>query len=135
MGANSKPTPVIFDHCVQVYQAMEKEAEPEDVAGTQVLVYSGHLTRLFQSQRLSMPYYSAVMRYLKSMGCVEQLRRGGGNAKSKWILRQAPNEDRFKSIVSTKTARDGWRAGIEQQLRAQQGQINELREALGLGLE
>lgn len=132
---NDKPTPVIFDHCVAVYKKMLESATMERLHEDdeeEVLVYEGHLTKLFQILRLSMPYYSQVTKYLKKMNCVTQLRRGGGNAKSKWMLIREPDEETFHAVINTKSARDGWRAAVDQQMRSLNMRVGRLEEATGL---
>jgi hypothetical protein len=93
-------------------------------------VYRGHLTKLFTKLHLSTPYYSMVTKQLKAMGCIEQLRRGGGGAESEWQLIAAPTEDLYDA--HPKETREGVRstvpaAAIEQQIRDLANQVNELR--------
>src|ERR1700712_664095 len=61
------------------------------------LIWSGHLTKLFAELHLSVPYYTSVTRELKRMGCVQQKRRGGGNAPSEWYVLTAPSEEAFRA--------------------------------------
>jgi hypothetical protein len=95
------PLPAIFEHACNVYKEMESEAElvvendsmhPEE----HKLVWEGHLTKLFARLHLSVPYYTSVTRELKRMGCIRQLRRGGGNAASQWLIMTAPTEELFR---------------------------------------
>jgi hypothetical protein len=105
------PLPALYDHACNVYKTMEAEADlvveddsmhPEEHR----LVWEGHLTKLFARLHLSVPYYTSVTRELKRMGCVKQLRRGGGNAPSQWLILTAPTEELFREAAGlTRTAR------------------------------
>lgn len=119
---DEKPTSVIFDHCTNVYEEMEKQAREEDIIGPNgadtILVYEGHLTKLVTGHlQLATPYYTQVMNHLKAMGCVDQLRRGGGNSPSRWALRRKPDEGTFKSVESMNRRSTGKVAVLEQQVR------------------
>lgn len=110
-----KPTSVIFDHCVAVYTEMLSQAR-EEVDG---MIYEGHLTKLITGHLgLATPRYTLILNHLKIMGCVEQLRRGGGNSPSRWLLRDPPDEDTFRSIENMNRAKSGKIAGLEQQIRS-----------------
>jgi hypothetical protein len=99
---SSRPV-ALFDHCCSIFDLLMQES-------TQVeedFIYTGFTTKLFAKARLSTPYYTAVMRELIGMGCVEQLRRGGGGAPSQWKLLTRPTralwdakEGRSKPIKS-----------------------------------
>lgn len=136
-----RPTSVIFDHCVAVYGEMKSQAREEDLSDTMDivppesaqemrLVYEGHLTKLFAGLGLSTPYYTAIMGHLKAMGCVEQLRRGGGNSPSRWMLVRPPDEEAFKSIETRNRHSRGKTAAVEQQIRDLTVQINALSARL-----
>jgi hypothetical protein len=120
-----KPTSIVFDHCIRVWREMKTQAREEDLSDPMdvpreavvLLVYEGHLTKLFANLGLSTPYYTAVMNHLKAMGCVEQLRRGGGNSPSRWALVRAPDEEAFLTIVNQRRFRKGKMAALEQQVR------------------
>ena len=95
------PLPAVFEHARTVYNLMEEEAKlvthnvTED--GHEVmLIWEGHLTKLFQRLHLSVPYYTSVTRELKRMGCIAQKRRGGGNAPSQWMILREPTEELFR---------------------------------------
>lgn len=113
LEAPEKPTSVVYDHCVSVYNEMSEQAREEPEG----LVYEGHTTKLFAQLALATPYYTTVMDHLKAMGCVEQLRRGGGNSPSRWRLLRQPDEDAFRSIEGMNRSRSGKTAALEQQVR------------------
>jgi len=68
-----------------IYEAMEERADGN--------LFQGFSTHLTASLGISTPYYTAVFRELKRMGCVEQVRRGGGSSPSVWRLIQPPTEE------------------------------------------
>ena len=120
MSEKETSLPSLFVHCRKIWARMAELSETVDVEGHPTSVYRGHLTKLvIKEQGLSVPYYTQVMQALKAMGCVRQLRRGGGNAKSIWELKAEPTEERWKRFESTgKTpAAAGKTAVLEQQVR------------------
>ena len=88
-------TSTLFEHCNNMYHAMHERATMEDDR----LVYEGKTTQLLTSVGISIPYYSHVMKALQRMGCVEQLRRGGGPTPSRWALWKEPSEEDFEAAV------------------------------------
>jgi hypothetical protein len=55
------------------------------------IVYEGFLTTLVKEQlNLSVPYYTSIRNLLLDMECVRQLRRGGGNTPSQWLMIREP---------------------------------------------
>jgi len=101
--------PAIFFHCVSVYErmlaqaklvrAVEVEDEEEQSQEGDMVVYEGALTSLVtQELHLSVPYYTSVTRALKAMGCVKQLRRGGGQALSQWLLLREPTVELYQNM-------------------------------------
>lgn len=122
MEDEDRPTSMVYDHCVRVFKEMQSQARAEEDG----LIYEGHLTKLFANLQLPTPYYTTVMNHLKSMNCVEQLRRGGGNSPSRWVLIAEPNEEAFKSIENVRRRSHGKVAGLEQQVRDLTRQVNAL---------
>lgn len=137
-AVDDRPTSIVFDHCKAVYEEMEEQSrtevispsDHEDDPGNHMLVYEGHLTKLFAQLALSTPYYTTVMNHLKAMGCVEQLQRGGGNSPSRWRLLRRPDEDAFRSVEGMNRSRTGKTAALEQQVRDLTKQVNDLRAQL-----
>jgi len=69
----------------------DADAEP-----SHIIVYEGFLTQLVTGQlNLSVPYYTSVRTSLIRMGCIKQLRRGGGTAPSQWEMCYEPTLDAF----------------------------------------
>lgn len=97
-----------------------------------IRVYEGALTNLFGSCQVSIPYYTPVMRALKKMGCVEQLRRGGGTAPSRWVLYFEPTEEAFMAHIdnSGEGNRNSPIAVVEQRNRDLAERVQNLEERL-----
>lgn len=120
--------PAIYEHACNVYRLMESTARliTMEARGLQeeMLVWEGHLTKLITGEplHLSVPYYTAVTRELKRMGCIRQLRRGGGNAPSQWQLLTEPTEQLFRNeydyVASSKRKANNRIEALEQGLRA-----------------
>jgi hypothetical protein len=100
-----KPTQLI--HCETVYQAMREVAKEIREDEVPILVYEGFLTRLVQQVGLSVPYYSAIRGKLMAMGCIRQLRRGGGNSPSQWELVKPPTMALWDQMPDEETGRAG----------------------------
>lgn len=114
-------TPALFEHAKRLYEEMHKRSNREEVEDLddpsgyrQVDVYIGHLTRLFAELQIANPYYTKIMAALKAQGCIEQLRRGGGSATSKWLLKFPPEEETFRQILERKRAPKGKTHQLEQ---------------------
>lgn len=99
MADDERAMPAQYNHCVQVYNAMVTSDDtfttPAEDGSGELVVWEGHLTKLFATLNLAVPYYTTVTQHLKRMGCVRQLRRGGGTRSSQWELIHAPTEDLF----------------------------------------
>lgn len=106
MAEDEVVPPALFNHCMAIYQTMREEATLGDVAPLndenfeEGLIYEGFLTKLFSDVGLAVPYYSKVMRTLKRMGCVVQLRRGGSSTPSRWQLITEPTMETFEASES-----------------------------------
>jgi hypothetical protein len=93
--------PALFHHCLQTYEAMLDTAKRVKLDGqVNAIVYEGYLTTLIKEElNLSTPLYTHITRALKKMGCIRQLRRGGGNSKSQWELVKTPTQELFRTEV------------------------------------
>lgn len=123
---------MLFDHCVKVYKAMTDESHLDQIDGQPVRVYEGHLTKLVADLNLAAPYYTSTKNALIDMGCISQLRRGGGTAQSKWILIMWPTEELFNETPELNKPGKGKMAVIEQQLRDVKKRMDRLEQAVGL---
>jgi hypothetical protein len=139
---DEKPMKALYDHCIEIFEEMEKEAVPEESQGTEAgatmdpdagtgyLIWTGHTTHLFSRLGKATPYYTSVMEALKKMGCVEQLKRGGGNSMSKWRLVRKPEEDYFHAIEKLKKPTQGSQKALEQQFRDLNNRVLVLEDTL-----
>lgn len=115
-------TPALFDHSLRLYEAMLEKSHKELPQGQElepveeINVYEGHLTRLFAELNLPNPYYTKILDALKGQNCIEQLRRGGGVAQSRWILLAPPTEEGFKILIERKRQPKGKTAILEQRV-------------------
>lgn len=136
--------PQLYNHCVDVYNYMfershtetyfDKESDGVDTEllddpdyfgeELEMLVFEGFTTKVFHELRLAVPMYTAVRRELLRMGCVEILRRGGGNSPSKWRLVQEPSYELWSDTANPRHVKTGKVAQLEQQGR-------DMREILG----
>lgn len=132
--------PIIWNYCVQVYEAMVGEAnfEPLGVGygDDEGLIYDGFTTKLIRDLGLPVPYYTKILRELQRMDCIRQLRRGGSTTTSRWMLLQEPTRELFKTAVGSKESRK--HSGLhrmdtlEQQVRDLNERIHRMEQAIGL---
>jgi hypothetical protein len=118
---NEGAPPALFDHCVNTYRAMQQASKPvetfvakgrpdedsidtrlrmheegEEDTSSMIMVYEGFFTQLVTSQlNLSVPYFTSVRKALINMGCIRQLKRGGGTSPSQWELIYEPTLEAF----------------------------------------
>jgi hypothetical protein len=116
--------PAMYRHCLETYEAMENNAQFEDIEGHEsVLVWKGFLTKLICKELShSVPYFTKIMQNLKRMDCVRQLQRGGGSAHSHWALLQKPTPELWEAHhrqpeQTAKTLGNARMDVIEQQMR------------------
>jgi hypothetical protein len=83
-----KPSPLL--HCEKVYMTMRNTAKEKFEGEVPMIVWEGFLTQLMRDLELSVPYYSTIRSALIDMGCMRQLRRGGGTSPSQWELLKEP---------------------------------------------
>jgi hypothetical protein len=91
MGTNQpdvKPSPLL--HCEKVYFKMRQDATETYEGEVPMVVWEGFTTRLLKELELAVPYYSTIRTALMKMGCIKQLRRGGGTSPSQWELIKEP---------------------------------------------
>lgn len=113
--------PILFEYAMQVYSTMEEGAtvERDEETDRTFLVWEGFTTHLITDELgFPAPYYTKILRKLKEMDCIVQLRRGGSTTPSRWLLVQAPTEELFDEAKPAKmTQRQGRIATLEQQIR------------------
>lgn len=124
MSEEDKPVSIMFEHCVRIYDEMKSQAREEPNEG---LVYEGHLTKLFAGLQMPTPYYTTIKQRLVRMGCIEQIRRGGGNSPSRWRLLREPAEDTFQGFEALRVRSTGKVATLEQQFKNLREEYYQLR--------
>ena len=126
------PTPALFIHCVKTYKAMLSEAlTRKDDQGEEIIVWEGMFTALItQKLHLSVPFFSSVRKALIEMGCIRQLRRGGGTAPSVWELITEPTEELFHSKVPKKKIRVTKQEMMQEQINALNNRLLVVEDAL-----
>lgn len=125
----------LFQHCQKVYEAMLGDAKimlwEDDHSGGEFVVWEGMLTTLITGQlHLSVPYYTSITRALKRMGCIRQIKRGGGTAPSQWELIREPTIELFdesKPLKAKPTDRYGL---MQEQLSNHNTRLLRLERAL-----
>jgi hypothetical protein len=115
--------PALYEHCCAVYRLMEGKASRRD----DMVVYEGFLTRDIMEPplHLSVPYYTSIRRELTRMGCIRQLRRGGGSAPSQWELLRAPTVDLYREQEPLRKPGQRRMDVLEQQVRDMRQQLTE----------
>jgi hypothetical protein len=116
----------LYLHCLTTYRAMLASATAKVVfdgaageAGEEktIIVWEGMLTQFITGElHLSVPYYTKITQALKRMGCVQQLKRGGGTAPSIWELITEPTEELYKNKLAPKKKGVGKDYQFQQQL-------------------
>jgi hypothetical protein len=124
--------PAMYEHAVRVYGAMAEKAKPDDDG---LLVYDGHLTGLFRMLRLSIPYYTTIKNRLIAMGCIEQLRRGGGSGTSRWVLWKTPELEEWRSVAPARAQRGSKTAQQDQAIRSLAERVTTLEAQMALMIE
>ena len=143
--------PALYEHCCRAYKAMLAESHAvvaptpsgsadyedpsvdpdEDTTAMHIIVYEGFLTQLItQELRLSVPYYTSVRKALINMGCVRQLKRGGGTSPSQWEMIKEPSEDAFRRQRPPRKVKQDRYAALEDQIRTFGSRINDLEDTI-----
>ena len=116
----------LYTHSAKTYKEMFEHSEMREG----IIVWEGMLTRLITVDlNLSIPYYTSITRALKAMGCIRQLRRGGGTSPSLWALITEPTPELFRDIDPTLT-RTGKGSSRHDQLQYQISQLTERVQSL-----
>ena len=122
--------PALFHHCETVYRNMYDKSEAHRADGDDgvlIRVWEGFTTHLFVDLNLAVPYFTSVLKALKEMGCLRQLRRGGGNAPSQWELIAEPTAEKYEERFPRR--REPTRTDVLEQ------QVKDLQAALGRVLQ
>lgn len=133
--------PALYFHCKNTYKAMFDRAQPNTglEPGKTILVYEGMLTQLITGElRLSIPYYTMITKKLTAMGCIAQLRRGGGTAPSQWALFREPTQEDFLATddgTASATANATKFAQLQSQITAVNARLGPLEQQVQKMLE
>lgn len=109
----------LYGHCESTYTAMIAEAKSITSAETLLttVVWEGMLVNLITGKlHLSVPYYSSITKALKRMGCIRQIRRGGGTSPSLWEIIKAPSIEGFLKDLPIREVAKSKQALIQTQL-------------------
>jgi hypothetical protein len=138
--------PALWGHTQRVFKSMKDGAELDDEGR---LIYKGYITHLFRNCNVPVPTYGPVLDILKRIGCITQVKRGGGGAMSEWQILDDLELDAFMAMLGKDMAKSSARPNskfpaIDQQLddirnniggidikqafADQQTQLNKLRE-------
>jgi hypothetical protein len=79
---------------------MLEESRNVSEGNSSVIVYEGFLTKLVTVKlNYSVPYYTKLRVCLVQMGCMKQLKRGGGTAPSQWEMIYEPTYEAFVKAI------------------------------------
>ena len=113
----------LYGHCETVYNRLLAEAKnvvQDD--GHTIVMWEGMLTKLIiQKLYFSTPNYTNIIRALKRMGCIRQLKRGGSSGMSQWEIIKEPTHEAFLNGLPPKV-QDTSRYALLQ------GQVNALNK-------
>lgn len=89
--------PKLFRHCVNTYKLMLDSS----IEKTDGVVFVGTVTDLIKELGLSVSYQSTIGVKLRRMGCITMIKRGGGAAKSVYMLHKEPTLEDFNATDDT----------------------------------
>lgn len=132
LEANEQAPPALLDHCRKTYAAMLSDEATRKEGD--IVIYEGFLTHLITGKlSLSVPYYTAVRKQLIRMGCIRQLRRGGGTSPSQYELVYEPTEEAFFRVSARKEPKKQHQdrlEGMEERLQNLTQRLSELEGML-----
>jgi hypothetical protein len=87
----------LYEQCVTVFNAMMTHSTrvPDKDPDKECLIYRGYTTYLLEQCEISISNYTPIMRRLRTMGCIEQLVRGGRGTPSEWKVIKPPTRAAF----------------------------------------
>lgn len=91
-------------HAINFYKLLEEDAKLESLAGLEVLVYRGPVSKLWHQTGASNAYYSRVMNSLHDMGCIAMIQRGSVNVLSAIAVLRPPKAEDFDAVDLTPAA-------------------------------
>jgi hypothetical protein len=88
--------PSLLQHSETVYVEMLERSKLHREGEVSIVVYEGALTHLvMQDLGFPNPYYTKIKNMLEGMGCMKQLKRGGGGQPSQWELIKSPTRELY----------------------------------------
>lgn len=130
-GDKPLKAPAMWSHCLRVYEAMERQSVRKVIFEEERVVWEGFLTKLFKELGLSVPLYTEVRQELMRMGCMSQLRRGGGPTPSIWVLFGPPTLEEYNKVPPESINTKGG-AKKRSAMDVLQAQINTINLRLGV---
>ena len=117
--------PALYQHCCRIYNKMMEQSSKVEAEDGTMIVYDGFLTHVVRKLDLSNPYYTFATRALKEMGCIRQVKRGGGKASSQWELIRSPTEELFSATNPLDPSKSQLgRKGVTGMLQTQVNDLN-----------
>lgn len=128
--------PALFEHCCRTYKEMLRQAKAvvqptygDEQSAGQIIVYEGFFTQLVtNSLNLSVPYYTNIRQALLRMGCIKQLKRGGGTSPSQWELIYEPTLEAFYNARPSKIPKQTKDDAVQQQILDLSNRVNTLND-------
>jgi len=129
--------PALYIHCVRTYNKMLERATDQIVSPIEpdlhMIIYEGFFVRLVAELGLSTPYFTFCRQALIDMGCIRQIKRGGGTGRSQWELIKAPtlelfDEKKLKDPNYEKLERKGKQEMMQDQINALNNRVLDLEK-------
>jgi hypothetical protein len=125
--------PTLLQHCEVVYNAMLDRASSVKEGNVELVVYEGALTNLvIKELEFPNPYYTSLTRALAGMGCVRQLRRGGGGHPSQWELLTKPTLELWQAWEASLVDKEAEQDPTQQQLADLNRRLLAVEQAIGV---
>jgi hypothetical protein len=123
----------MFEHCRTVYEGMLAVS----AEGNGTHVYRGFLSTLIHRELgLPLSYYTEIKGVLEQLGCIEQVKRGGGTTPSEWKLYGPPDPYLFEQIRGpTQRRRAGSISMMEQSILSLNTRLIEVERQVALLIE
>lgn len=83
-----------YEKCQLIYSEMARSCDD-------AWLWQGYVSDVFEVLGISLNQYSQLMGLLRHMGCIERLRKGGGNTESIWRVIAPPTEDIYEAAKKT----------------------------------
>lgn len=98
---SSAPAPRFVEHCIALYNELDRQARLEDFEGTIQKVFKGSLLQAFKNTGISQSYYTKIYGALKASECIIVASRGGRGAPSVVILLGRPTSEILSELPLT----------------------------------